>query len=180
MKTYLLITLGGTIDSAPYPEEDGQYPKNATPTGENRAYQALKDIFERKAKGCVLEHISLADLDSKDIYEPHQDHIFALVNNADYERIIITMGTDRMSETACDLLSRAPNLKCPVIFTGAIWPLANGEKSDGWKNLEQAALDKSNLKPAVYIAMGNVFGYANNISKDFENKKFIDHGAPLP
>lgn len=176
MKKYLLITLGGTIDSAPYPEGDGEYPKDATPTGENRAYEALRTIFKDEARGSILKHIALADLDSKNIHEPHHDQIFNLVHDVEgYERIIITMGTDRMSETACDLLARAPHLKCPIVFTGAMWPLANGQKSDGWKNLHQAALEKSDLKPAVYIAMGDVFGYAINISKDFKNMKFVEH-----
>jgi L-asparaginase/Glu-tRNA(Gln) amidotransferase subunit D len=86
-----------------------------------------------------------------------------------------------MCETARDLLTKTEALTCPVIFTGAIWPLANGPKSDGWDNLSRAALHRSDdLPPYVYIAMGDLFAKALGVHKDFQQLKFVDHSPPIP
>jgi len=86
-----------------------------------------------------------------------------------------------MCETARDLLTKTEALTCPVIFTGAIWPLANGPKSDGWDNLSRAALHRSDdLPPDVYIAMGDLFAKALGVHKDFQQLKFVDHSPPIP
>jgi L-asparaginase/Glu-tRNA(Gln) amidotransferase subunit D len=177
MTKVLLITMGGTIDAAPYPEEDGAYPPDATMTGENRAALVLKNILNmaRVSGEITVDTIQLCAKDSKEIDDQDREALRNLVSRAsqDYDRIIVTMGTDRMCETAQDLLSKIPGLECPVVFTGAIWPLANGAKSDGWGNLQQAAFVNDNVANRVYIAMGELFAPAEQVEKDFQRRKFV-------
>ncbi len=184
MAKVLLITMGGTIDAAPYSEKDGEYPVNATMTGENRAAVALKDIFCEKAPVAKTEiyTFALCDKDSKDVDRRDRDALRTIVLQASkrYDRIIVTMGTDRMCETAQDIAGKVERLGCPVVFTGAIWPLANGKKSDGWHNLTSAAFANDNVGQHVYIAMGGVFARAERMKKDFERREFVEAAAPLP
>lgn len=179
MAGFLLITMGGTIDSSPYPEQDGQYPLDSTVTGDGHAFQALRNILMQHsgAAGKNLATISVCAKDSKHIDQNDIDRLLSTVNaasNAGYERIIVTCGTDRMCEIACGLLSSKPIIKCPVVFTGAIWPLSNGAKSDGLQNLYRAAFSGVDVAASVYIAMGDVFAPAGNVYKDFERKIFVD------
>ena len=40
----LLITMGGTINAAPYSEKEGEYPVNSTMTNDNLVLDAAKKI----------------------------------------------------------------------------------------------------------------------------------------
>ncbi len=163
--------MGGTIDAALYPEEDHLYPAKATMTDHDHVGNMVEEI----CKGAyAVETIRICKKDSNDIDDTDRTNLVGAIRNADgFGRMIVTMGTDRMRETALDLISRNPALLCPVVFTGAIWPLANGEKSDGRRNLEQAIFTNPDLKSGIYIAMGDVFAPASLVHKDFENKKFV-------
>lgn len=178
MKKVLLITMGGTIDAAPYSEKEGEYPVDATMTGENRALSALRDIFATKASetGIHLTTIPVCEKDSKDIDVEDREKLRKTVLDASasfYDRVIVTMGTDRMCETAQGLSASVSRLNCPVVFTGAIWPLANGVKSDGWHNLSQAAFVNDYVGNRVYIAMGGLFARAERVEKDFKQRAFV-------
>lgn len=172
-KKLLLITMGGTIDAAPFSEDN--YPTYSTTTQNGLAEKTVRDLCQTDTKlKYVPDIIPVCNKDSKDINDADLMGLYNAVKNAEgFSRIVITMGTDRMRETALDILSKNPPLECPVIFTGAIWPLANGEKSDGRKNLEQAIFSNSDLPNGIYIAMGDVFAAAPLVYKDFENKKFV-------
>ena len=85
------------------------------------------------------------------------------------------MGTDRMTETARELRMKVIEaLSCPVVFTGSIWPLANGDKSDAQDNLRLALFHQPESAPDVYIAMNGLFKPCTDIEKDFEQKKFVE------
>ena len=165
---YLLLTTGGTIDAAAYPESGR--PQYSTITGEHRAQKAMQDIA-----GDAVDAREICEKDSKDINDGDIAALSACVRAATgYSRVIVTTGTDRMSEIAQKLSDAVPALPCPVVFTGAIVPLANGVKSDGWNNLKRAMLDQPDLAPGIYIAMGDVFNVHTNVYKDFEREIFVD------
>ena len=177
MKKILLLTMGGTIDAEAYPVAEEDYPVNATPSGSNASFETLSDIL--KSCSWTLDQTAICDKDSKEYNETDRQTLLGAVleNNDSYDRIIITCGTDRMTETALWLRDQLikSDFSCPVVFTGAIWPLANGpEKSDGYKNLERAALfAERTLHNDVYITVGNIFMFPENIIKDFEGKQFV-------
>jgi L-asparaginase/Glu-tRNA(Gln) amidotransferase subunit D len=180
MKKVLLISLGGTIDSEPYSTADGEYPPDATPMGRNWSREALTEIFARAHAGVQIDHVPICDLDSKQINDLDREKLLQTVldvRDNDYDRIIVTMGTDRMCVMAqaleAQLQALAPGLQTPIVFTGAIWPLSNKDiVSDGIKNLESAS--GAPAGPGVHICMGDIFSEAVHVYKDPAKKLFVD------
>jgi L-asparaginase/Glu-tRNA(Gln) amidotransferase subunit D len=171
----LVLTMGGTIDSSPYSEKEGEYPAHATPSGDSKAIGALSDIAARSPSPVYLDHIAICSKDSKSLDDKDRESLHCNVKDraAHYDRIIVTMGTDRMTETARELRMKiVKTLSCPVVFTGSIWPLANGDKSDAWDNLRLALFHQA--APDVYIAMNGLFKPCTDIEKDFRQKRFVE------
>ena len=155
----LVLTTGGTIDSAPYPE-NGPSPELSTPLGQSQAVMALQEMIAASGKPITLNHIQITNKDSKLIAPADFDMLeHAIIANQDkYDRIIVTIGTDCMTETAQHLQSRLYDPPdCPVIFTGAIWPLMNNDRTDGRDNLHLALFGDPDALPGVYIAMHDLF-----------------------
>lgn len=85
------------------------------------------------------------------------------------DRIVITHGTDTMTDTAAEI-ARAVSGKT-VVLTGAMIPLAFGS-SDGLFNLGSALSFVQALPPGVYIAMnGKCFPW-NRVRKNRERGEF--------
>ena len=174
MKSVLVLSLGGTIDSAPYPEDENLYPVNSSPNEDNGGFQVLNAIVNKRDLPIALKQIRISNKDSKDINEQDIAKLAKNISNEKADRIIVTMGTDRMCETARAIAEKVKTPACPIVFTGAIWPLANGlEKSDGYQNLENALLGRLGSKAGIYIAMNGLFDSADKIRKDFSLRKFI-------
>lgn len=168
----LVLTLGGTIDAQPYPEDTALYPANAIPSGQNAAFEALKSMCD----ACTnLTQIKLCDKDSKDLNADDMNALCGYINSASgYERIIVTMGTDKMRDVALTIKSHIPRPPCPIIFTGAIWPISNGaEKTDAFENLELALCQKTVLENGTYIAMSGYRAPPEDLIKDFSKKRFV-------
>lgn len=180
-RSILLITTGGTIDSEPYPDNESDYPALSVHNGTSRAFQALEDIIARQneAPSYRLHHTALCAKDSKHLSSEDQDAILRqILRESAHWRIVITIGTDRMINIARNLRTQVQNsafrLPCPVVFTGAIWPLSNGtKKSDGFDNLALATLSYPNLSPDIYVAMHSIMATPDQIEKDFVARTFI-------
>ena len=171
----LALSTGGTIDAAPYPEQ-GEPPVYSTATDEHRAARALKDIALSSATLIDLHYNEICNKDSKFISELDRSALErAVITKApDYDRIVVTIGTDCMTDVAQDLAQRLHNRpECPVVFTGAIWPLANKDRTDGHENLKLALLAQPDALPGIYIAMHGLFLPCDQIRKDFEKQRFI-------
>ena len=170
----LVLTTGGTIDSAPYPESG---PPEYTISSEERlSIQVLRTIAEDQVPPIEIDWVELCNKDSKDFGEEDQASLYdAVLHNAPhYERIIVTIGTDRMAEIAQSLkakLQHAP--ACPIVFTGAIWPLSNADKSEGPYNLRLALLKAPTAQPDVYLAIHGFFEPCERLKKDFALRKFV-------
>lgn len=172
--------MGGTIDGEPYPETEGEYPINVTPSDKNAAFEALKEIHNRNdyadAVRLHIEHIPICNKDSKDIDKQDIQSLQTLIaeHAQNFERIVVTMGTDCMTKISQHIRAQTVGQntppQCPVVFTGSIWPLANGpEKSDGYRNLDVAGFTyDTRLTPDIYIATETVFAPAHLVKKNFD------------
>jgi len=79
------------------------------------------------------------------------------------EKIIITHGTDTMTETARVIANRIQNKT--IVLTGAMIPIKFGS-SDGLFNLGSALAFAQSLPAGVYVAMnGRCFNW-NNVRKN--------------
>lgn len=89
--------------------------------------------------------------------------------NADEDKIIITHGTDTMSETARVLAEKITNKT--IVLTGAMIPYKFGS-SDGLFNLGSALAFVQTLPSGVYVAMNGRYFDAANVRKNKETGLF--------
>jgi L-asparaginase len=99
-----------------------------------------------------------------------RDRVAGLI--AEGAPIVISHGTDTMVETGLFLENSLPDLKVPIVLTGAMTPLGF-EGSDGLQNLTESLLAARLLTPGVYIVMhGQVFP-VGRVRKDKYKATFV-------
>jgi L-asparaginase len=102
-------------------------------------------------------------VDSLDMTAPDRELILHACKSAPGSRIIITHGTDTMTETAERL--DAENLEKTIVLTGAMVPYKFGS-SDGLFNLGSALAFVQTLPAGVYIAMNGQYFAAGAVRKN--------------
>lgn len=158
MAIRIFIT-GGTFDKE-YNELNGQlYFKDTH----------MPDLLEMGRCRLDTEIRTLMMIDSLEMTDEDREMIAYQCNQVEEDRIVITHGTDTISETAKFLAIRIKN-KTIVLF-GAMIPIKFGS-SDGLFNLGSALAFVQTLPPGVYIAMnGRCFNW-NNVKKNKETGIF--------
>ena len=102
---------------------------------------------------------TLMMVDSLEITDQDRENIANNCRTADTDQILITHGTDTMTETAHYLAKEDIRGKT-IVITGAMIPYAFGSSSDGFFNLGSALAFVQSLPPGVYIVMnGRYFSW---------------------
>jgi L-asparaginase len=158
MSIRILVT-GGTFDKE-YNERTGQlYFKDTHIAEMLRLGRSRLDVIIR----------TVMMVDSLEMTDGDRALIVQNCIKADEDRIVITHGTDTMTETAAEISKAVPNKT--VVLTGAMIPYAFGS-SDGLFNLGSALSFVQALPPGVYIAMnGKCFPW-NRARKNRERGEF--------
>jgi len=146
----VLIT-GGTIDKV-YNRIEGKLTFSST---------HVKEIFDQA--GCKSDYLVEKVMLKDSLFFDDEDRkkVLNFCNKSSEDRILITHGTDTMTETAVVL---GENIKDKtIVLTGAMAP-ATVEKSDALFNLGFAYCCAKTLDHGVYIAMnGTIFNWDNVI-----------------
>ncbi|MFN8291928.1 MAG: asparaginase domain-containing protein [Chitinophagaceae bacterium] len=158
MAIRIFIT-GGTFDKE-YNELNGQlYFKDTH----------LHDLLAMGRCKVPVEIRTLMMIDSLEMTDEDRKLIVHQCNNADESKIIITHGTDTMSETARVL---AENVKDKtIVLTGAMIPIKFGS-SDGLFNLGSALAFAQSLPHGIYIAMNGRYFNWDNVQKNKQTGVF--------
>jgi L-asparaginase len=106
---------------------------------------------------------TLMMVDSLEMTEADRDLIVHACRTSPEDRIVITHGTDTMTNTA-DTLSRQVQGKT-IVLTGAMIPYKFGS-SDGLFNLGSALAYAQSLPPGVYVAMNGRCFPAGKVRKN--------------
>ena len=102
---------------------------------------------------------TLMMVDSLDLTDQDRENIANNCRAAATDQILITHGTDTMTETA-QYLAREDIRGKTIVITGAMIPYAFGSSSDGFFNLGSALAFVQSLPAGVYIAMnGRYFSW---------------------
>jgi len=152
MKVHIFVT-GGTFDKE-YNELKGEL------------YFTQSHINEMLRLGrCRLpvKITTLMMIDSLQMTQKHREDITEACLHCKEDRIVITHGTDTMSETA-QVLGKSIVDKT-IILTGAMVPYKFGS-SDGMFNLGSALSFVQALPYGVYIAMNGKLFHWNNVKKN--------------
>ena len=153
--TIKILVTGGTFDKE-YDPLTGQLYFNETHVlemlrlGRSRLHTHIKRIF-------MIDSLNMTEADRKKIL--HECQI------SEEDKILITHGTDTMTETA-KLLGQYITNKT-IILTGAMIPYAFGS-SDGLFNLGSALAFLQILPPGVYISMNGKYFPWDNVQKNKE------------
>ncbi len=90
--------------------------------------------------------------------------------------VVVTHGTDTMVESGRVVAAGLPDLRVPVVFTGAMTPFGI-EGSDAMQNLTEALLATRLLGGGVWLAFhGEVFPIGE-VRKDRQHSRFVRVGA---
>lgn len=125
----------------------------------------LPEIF--RLGRCTIEPDikTLMMIDSLDMTDSDRDIIVNQCKNSQYDKIIITHGTDTMVETALRL--QEANIDKTIVLTGAMIPYKFGS-SDGLFNMGSSLAFVQVLPKGVYVVMNGKYFRAENVRK---NKK---------
>ena len=154
MQIKILIT-GGTFDKE-YNELTGQLFFKET---------HLPEMLRLGRCNIDLDVETLMMIDSLDMKNEQREKIAAYCKKAKEKYIVITHGTDTMSDTAKYLCNQIKGKT--VVLTGAMVPYKFGS-SDGLFNLGSALAFVQVLPPGVYVAMNGKYFHADTVRK---NKK---------
>ena len=159
-----LITTGGTIEKM-YSEQSGQV--------ENLGAKVDRYLQLLRLPDAHIEITPLMNKDSLEMVDEDRELVLAVVRVKIAEApVVITHGTDTMVETGKLLKARLPDLRYPIILTGAMTPLGF-ERSDGLQNLTESLFAARTLCPGVWIVMHNQVFDVERTRKDRENARFV-------
>ncbi len=158
MAVRIFIT-GGTFDKE-YNEITGQlYFKDTH----------MHDLLELGRNKVPVEIRTLMMVDSLEMTDEDRELIAHQCNHSEEDRIIITHGTDTMSETAHYLAQKVKNKT--IVLTGAMIPIKFGS-SDGLFNLGSAMAFAQTLPVGVYVAMNGRYFNWDNVRKNKQTGMF--------
>ncbi len=151
--TIRIFITGGTFDKE-YNEINGQlYFKNTH----------MQELLDKGRNKVRVEIRTLMMIDSLEMTAEDRELIVQQCIGCPEDKIIITHGTDTMTETAKVLAGKITNKT--IVLTGAMIPIKFGS-SDGLFNLGSALAFAQTLQPGVYVAMnGRCFNW-NNVRKN--------------
>jgi L-asparaginase len=165
MSIRIFIT-GGTFDKE-YNELTGQlYFKDSH----------LPEMLDLGRNLVPVEVRTLMMVDSLEMTDDDRSLIAEHCIKSPEDKIIITHGTDTMTNTAQVIAQRTKNKT--IVLTGAMIPYKFGS-SDGLFNLGSAMAFVQTLPPGVYVVMNGRYFNANNVRKNKETGEFEELAQPL-
>jgi L-asparaginase len=113
--------------------------------------------------------VELLRKDSLELTDEDRQRLKETVAALDEQRVVITHGTDTMTDSAGVLASISGKT---IVLTGALSP-ARFAESDATFNIGMAFAAVQSLPPGVYVAMnGRVFS-GDAVKKDREQRRFV-------
>lgn len=156
----LILTTGGTIDKN-YFDALSQY---------QIVDSGIPALLKEARVALPYRLVELMRKDSLELTDADRTLIAAAAHEAPEMRIVITHGTDTMTETAKLLAAQVPDKT--IVLTGALSP-ARFAETDAPFNLGMAFATAQMAPPGVWIAMsGQVFD-GLKVRKDREAGKFV-------
>ncbi|HEY6599547.1 MAG TPA: asparaginase domain-containing protein [Pseudomonadales bacterium] len=159
MELILVVTTGGTIDKV-YFDAKSEFEVGRSMVG---------DLLREAHVYAPFETIEVVRKDSLDLTDDDREAIRRAIAAAPNDRVVVTHGTDTMTETARVLGALRDKT---IVLTGALSP-ARFANTDAAFNVGMAFAAVQTLRSGVYIAMnGQVFD-ADHVRKDHATTRFV-------
>ncbi len=124
----------------------------------------LPQLFEQARCTLDLRVQTLMMIDSLEMTDDDRKLIAWNCRRSKEKRIVITHGTDTMTQTAAALAKE--NLDKTIVLTGAMIPCKFGGSSDAFFNLGAALAFAQTLPTGVYVAMNGRYFQFDNVRKN--------------
>jgi len=129
----------------------------------------MSELLEKGRCKVPVEIRTLMMVDSLDMTDDDRTLIAHQCHSCDETQIVVTHGTDTMSETAKVLAEKVTGKT--IVLTGAMIPIKFGS-SDGLFNLGSALAFAQSLPPGVYVAMNGRYFNWDNVRKNKQTGVF--------
>jgi L-asparaginase len=129
----------------------------------------MQELLDKGRNKVSVKIRTLMMIDSLEMTKEDRDLILHQCVKCEEDKIIITHGTDTMSETAAMLAGKINNKT--IVLTGAMIPIKFGS-SDGLFNLGSALAFVQALPAGVYVVMNGRCFNANNVRKNKQTGVF--------
>lgn len=126
---------------------------------------AAHDVLSRVLTDIRFDIRALIGKDSLDMTDEDRAELVAALNAVEYDQVLITHGTDTMSESARYIAEHADLESKVVVLTGAMQPAVMAHSDAGF-NLGAAISALNLLEPGVYISMSGRIFPAHTVRKD--------------
>jgi L-asparaginase len=165
MNVIYVVTTGGTIEKA-YSEQTGSVA--------NVSYKIQRYLQLLRLPDSEVNVVPLLNKDSLEMTDTDRALVLATVKGLLNENapIIITHGTDTMVQMGILLKQSIPDIKVPVVLTGAMAPLGF-EGSDGLQNLTESLFAVRLLSPGIYVVIHNQAFPVDRVKKDYALGRFV-------
>ena len=126
---------------------------------------AAHDVLSRVLTDIRFDIRALIGKDSLDMTDEDRAELVAALNAVEQDQVLITHGTDTMSESARYIAEHADLGSKVVVLTGAMQPAVMAHSDAGF-NLGAAISALNLLEPGVYISMSGRIFPAHTVRKD--------------
>ena len=126
---------------------------------------AAHDVLSRVLTDIRFDIRALIGKDSLDMTDEDRAELVAALNAVEHDQVLITHGTDTMSESARYIAEHAELGSKGVVLTGAMQPAVMAHSDAGF-NLGAAISALNLLEPGVYISMSGRIFPARTVRKD--------------
>lgn len=138
---------------------------------------AARRLLEVLTTDLTIEVRSVIAKDSLDITDADRQTLADALDDVDTPSVVITHGTDTLTDTA-EYLSQHPSVTPRIIvLTGALQPAAM-TVSDAALNLGAALMASQTLDAGVYVCMGGRVFPAGGVRKDASTGRFLSTPPP--
>lgn len=155
----LILTTGGTIDKL-YFDALSVYRIGESMVGR---------LLQTAQVTTPSRQVELMRKDSLELDDDDRATIAAAVRDAPEQRVVITHGTDTMTDTARVLVAIAGKT---IVLVGALAP-ARFAESDAAFNLGMAFATAQVAPPGIWVAMNGTVFAADRVRKDRERNAFV-------
>lgn len=160
-----VLTTGGTIDKVYGISGELEIGK---PAFEALIAPVLTDLTYDLTEVLAIDSLQMTDAD--------RATICSAVEATDGDLVLITHGTDTMTQTARYLREHLAPSEKVIVLTGAMQP-ASMRSTDAAYNLGAATAALQLLPPGVHIAMSGRIFPADRVTKDVRRGVFVERSA---
>jgi len=156
-----VVTTGGTIDKV-YFDAKSNYEVGESVVG---------DLLRQAQVNVPFEMLAVLRKDSLEISDADRAAIRERIAARPERRVVVTHGTDTMTETAKALTGMGQRT---IALTGSLSP-ARFAQTDAVFNVGMAVAAVQALPPGVYIVMNGQIFPGDRVRKDRERNRFVRH-----